>query len=130
MWFEALGPDLLENAVVPAWRRSMLVQRAAAAGHRTIVSADYYLDRRLPPEEQHDIDQIDTRAMEDPKEMPRKVKGTALEPCVTDEMVAADAPALTDEGCTRSVGGQTAIWREHMPDGHFEMHTWPPSRRT
>ena len=62
--------------------------------------------------------------------MPRKVKGTALEPCVTDEMVAADAPALTDEGCTRSVGGQTAIWREHMPDGHFEMHTWPPSRRT
>ena len=125
VWDEALGPDLPKNAVVQAWRSSKMVQRAAAAGHRTIVSAGYYLDRGLPATDHHDVDPLDTRAMGVPKEMLQTVKGTPLEPYVTDAMVAADAPALTDEERARVVGGEAAMWTELVPDGHLEMHTWP-----
>ena len=125
VWDEALGPDLPKNAVVQAWRSSKMVQRAAAAGHRTIVSAGYYLDRGLPATDHHDVDPLDTHAMGVPKEMLQTVKGTPLEPYVTDAMVAADAPALTDEERARVVGGEAAMWTELVPDGHLEMHTWP-----
>ena len=125
VWDEALGPDLPKNAVVQAWRSSKMVQRAAAAGHRTIVSAGYYLDRGLPATDHHDVDPLDTRAVGVPKEILQTVKGTPLEPYVTDAMVAADAPALTDEERARVVGGEAAMWTELVPDGHLEMHTWP-----
>jgi hexosaminidase len=125
VWDEALGPDLPKSAIVQAWRSSKMVQRAAAAGHRTIVSAGYYLDRGLPATEHHRVDPLDTRAMGVPKEMLPVVKGTPLEPYVTEAMVAADAPALTDEERTRVAGGEAAMWTELVPDGHLEMHTWP-----
>jgi hexosaminidase len=60
-----------------------------------------------------------------PKEMLTAVKGTPLEPYVTEAMVAADAPPLTDEERTRVAGGEAAMWTELVPDGHLEMHTWP-----
>ena len=125
VWDEAVNPNLPKHVVVQAWRSSKMVQRAAAAGHRTIVSAGYYLDRGLPAAEHHDVDPFDTRAMGVPKEMLQTVKGTPLEPYVTDAMVAADAPALTDEERTRVIGGEAAMWTELVPDGHLEMHTWP-----
>jgi hexosaminidase len=125
VWDEALNSELARNVVVQAWRSSKMVQRAAAAGHVTIVSAGYYLDRDMPSTWHYEIDPLDTHATGVPKEMLQAVKGTPLEPYVTDAMVASDAPALTDEERTRIVGGEAAIWTELVPDGHLEMHTWP-----
>jgi hexosaminidase len=125
VWDEALDSELPKNVVVQAWRSSKMVQRAAAAGHRTIVSAGYYLDRGLPATAYYGVDPLDTHAMGVPAEMLQTVKGSPLEPYVTEAMVAADAPPLNDEERTRVVGGEAAIWTELVPDGHLEMHTWP-----
>jgi len=125
VWDEALTPELPQPVVVQAWRSSKMVQRAAAAGHRTIVSAGYYLDHGLPAAKYYEVDPFDTRARGVPAEMLAALKGTPLEPYVTEAMVASDAPALTEAERGRIAGGEAAIWTELVPDGHVEMHGWP-----
>jgi hexosaminidase len=125
VWDEALDPALPKNVVVQAWRSSKMVQRAAAAGHKTIVSAGYYLDRGLPAAAHFGVDPLDTHAMGVPREMLQTVKGTPLEPYVTEAMVSEDAPALTSQERARVVGGEASMWTELVPDGNLEMHTWP-----
>jgi hexosaminidase len=125
VWDEALGPDLPNDVVVQAWRSSKMAQRAAAAGHPTIVSAGYYLDHGLPAATHYAVDPSDSRATGVPPQMLQSVKGTPLEPFVTEAMVAADAPELTDAERARVIGGETALWTELIEEQGVEMHAWP-----
>lgn len=125
VWDEALAADLPKDVVVQAWRSSKMVQRAASAGHRTIVSAGYYLDHGLPASAYYAIDPYDSHAMGISAQMLERVKGTPFEPYVTESMVAADAPALTAADQRMIAGGETALWTELVPASGVEMHTWP-----
>src|SRR5262245_19643929 len=102
-----------------------MVQRSAAAGHRTIVSAGYYLDHGLPAARYYAVDPYDSRAMGVPPEVLERLKGTPLEPFVSDAMVAADAPELTDQDRALIAGGETPLWTELVPESGMEMHMWP-----
>ncbi len=125
VWDEALHADLPPGVVVQAWRSSKLVHRATAAGHRTIVSAGYYLDHGLPAARYYQVDPFDTRATGMAAEMLATLKGTPLEAYVTEAMVASDSPELTEAGQRLVAGGEAAMWTELVPDGHVEMHAWP-----
>ncbi len=125
VWDEALNAELPKGVIVQAWRSSKMVQRAAAAGHTTIVSAGYYLDHVLPASRHYDVDPLDTRAVGLPEGMLASLKGTPLEPYVGEAMVAADAPLLTDPERALVAGGEAAVWTELVPDGHHEMYAWP-----
>jgi len=125
VWDEALQEQLPAGVVVQAWRSSKMVQRSASAGHPTIVSSGYYLDHGLPATTYYAVDPYDSHAMGLPPEMLTAVKGTMLEPYVTEAMVAADAPELTEDDRVRIKGGETALWTELVQAPGHEIHLWP-----
>lgn len=124
-WDEVLQPKLAKDVVVQAWRSSKMVQRSAAMGHATLVSAGYYLDYELPAGEHYAVDPYDSRAQGLPLEALQLVKGTPFADYVTDENIAADSPLLTPEQGKLVDGGIACMWTEFVWDEKEEMEVWP-----
>ena len=61
-WDEVLQPGLAKDIAVQAWRSSKMVQRSAAQGHSTVVSAGYYFDYGFPAAALYAVDPFDTHA--------------------------------------------------------------------
>ena len=124
-WDEVLQPKLAPDVVVQAWRSSKLLQRSAAAGHRTIVSAGYYLDYDLSASYHYGVDPYDTRAAGLPAEAVKAVKGTPFEDYITDVNVAFDSPLLTPEQEKLVDGAIACMWTEFVWNEREEMEVWP-----
>jgi hexosaminidase len=124
-WDEVLQSNLSKDVVVQAWRSSKLVQKSTALGHPTLVSAGYYLDYELPASAYYGIDPYDSRAYGIHKEDLQRVKGTPLEPYITEDNVATDSPLLTSAEEHFVVGGIACIWSEFVWDEKEEGEVWP-----
>ncbi|MGO8816600.1 MAG: beta-N-acetylhexosaminidase [Terriglobia bacterium] len=124
-WDEVLQPKLSKDVVIQAWRSSKLVQRSAALGHTTVVSAGYYLDYDLPAGRHYAVDPFDTHAQGLPPEALKMVKGTPLAPYITEDNVAADSLPLTPEQEKLVAGGIACMWSEFVWNEKEEMMVWP-----
>jgi hexosaminidase len=124
-WDEVLQPNLSKDVVIQAWRSSKLVQRSAALGHTTLVSAGYYLDHNLLAATYYAVDPLDSHAEGLPPESLNMVKGTPLAPYITQDNVAVDSPPLTPGQEKWVAGGIACMWSEFVWNEKEEMMVWP-----
>jgi hexosaminidase len=124
-WDEVLQPNLAKDIAVQAWRSSKMVQRSAAEGHTTLVSAGYYLDHGLPASAHYAVDPLDSRADGLPQEVLKLVKGTPFEGYVSEDNVAVDSPPLTPAEEKLVAGGIACMWSEFVWDEKEEVMVWP-----
>lgn len=127
-WEEVAASGALpRDVVVQAWQTSNATAHATAKGHRTIVSAGYYLDLLDPAAYHYAIDPLDTSAAGlTPAEAQA---GRKLHPLVglilTDALVANPLPALTQEQEALVLGGEAPVWAELVTDEMLDARLWP-----
>jgi len=124
-WDEVLRPNLAKDIVIQAWRSSKMVERSAAEGHTTLVSAGYYLDHGLTAAAYYAVDPFDSRADGLPPEALKLVKGTPFAGYVSEDNVASDSPPLTPEEDKLVAGGIACMWSEFVWDEKEEFMVWP-----
>lgn len=94
-WDEIMHPKLPAATVIQSWRGDSYLDRATAAGYRTIVSSPYYLDRILTAEEHYLADPIP--------------------PWTT----------LTPAQQQLIIGGEACMWTEHANAETIDSRIWP-----
>ncbi|MGA2078728.1 MAG: family 20 glycosylhydrolase [Terriglobia bacterium] len=124
-WDEVLQPNLAKDILIQAWRSSKMVERSAAEGHTTLVSAGYYLDHGLTAAAYYAVDPFDSRADGLPPEALKLVKGTPFAGYVSEDNVAVDSPPLTPEEDKLVAGGIACMWSEFVWDEKEEIMVWP-----
>jgi len=115
------------DVVIQAWQTSNATADAVAKGHRTIVSAGYYLDLLEPASFHYQYDPLDTStAGLTPAEAE---KGRKLNPLVAaimkDALVAKPLPPLTAEQEKLVLGGEAPMWAEIATDEMLDSRLWP-----
>ncbi len=127
-WEEvADDPALPKDVVVEAWQTSNATADAVAKGHRTIVSAGYYLDLLEPASFHYGFDPADASAAGlTPAEVE---KGRKINPLLAavlkDALVAKPLPPLTPEQEKLVLGGEAPIWAEIATDEMLDSRLWP-----
>lgn len=116
-----------EDIVIQAWQTSNATVHAVANGHRTIVSAGYYLDLMEPASFHYQYDPLDTStAGLPPAEVERGRKLSPLLAAVLkDALVAKPLPPLTPEQEQLVLGGETPLWAELVTDEVLDARMWP-----
>ncbi|WP_312162073.1 family 20 glycosylhydrolase [Phenylobacterium sp.] len=127
-WEEIIDTGTLpRDIVVQAWRTSNATARATALGHRTIVSAGYYLDLLNTAQFHYGFDPLDTSAAGmSPADADAARK---LHPLVgrfvTDGVVVQPMAPLTPEQEALVLGGEAPIWAELVTDEMLDNRLWP-----
>lgn len=116
-----------KDVVIQAWQTSNATADAVAKGHRTIVSAGYYLDLMEPASFHYQYDPLDTStAGLTPAEVE---KGRKLSPLMAavmkDALVAKPLPPLTPEQEKLVLGGEAPMWAEIATDEVLDARLWP-----
>jgi len=116
-----------KDVVIQAWQTSNATADSVAKGHRTIVSAGYYLDLLNPASFHYAFDPLDTAAAGlTPAEAE---KGRKLSPIMaavlTDALVAKPLPPLTPEQENLVLGGEAPLWAEIVTDETIDSRLWP-----
>jgi hexosaminidase len=116
-----------KDVVIQAWQTSNATAASVAKGHRTIVSAGYYLDLLNPASFHYGFDPLDTStAGLTPAEAE---KGRKLSPIMaailTDALVAKPLPPLTSEQEKLVLGGEAPLWAELVTDEMIDARLWP-----
>lgn len=127
-WEEvAVDPAMPKDVVVQAWQTSNATAEAVARGHRTIVSAGYYLDLMETAAFHYQYDPLDTStAGLTPAEAE---KGRKISPLLAsvlkDTLVAKPLPPLTPEQEKLVLGGEAPMWAEIATDEMLDSRMWP-----
>lgn len=113
--------------IVQTWQTSNATVAAVTKGHRTIVSAGYYLDMMEPASFHYGVDPLDTSAAGlTPAEAE---KGRKLNPILaavlSDAQVAKPLPPLTPEQEKLVLGGEAPLWAEMVTDEMIDARLWP-----
>ncbi|KSB90442.1 hypothetical protein AS593_13250 [Caulobacter vibrioides] len=127
-WEEiAVTGTVPKNVVVQAWQTSNATAHAVRAGHRTIVSAGYYLDLLEPAAFHYQYDPLDTSAAGlTPAEAEKGRKLSPLMAAVlTDALVAKPLPPLTPDEEALVLGGEAPLWAETISDEMVDKALWP-----
>lgn len=116
-----------KDILVQAWQTSNATADAVAKGHRTIVSAGYYLDLLEPASFHYQYDPLDTSAAGlTPAEAERGRKiNPLLAAVIKDALVAKPVPPLTPEQEKLVLGGEAPVWAEIMTDEMLDARLWP-----
>ncbi|WP_158278084.1 beta-N-acetylhexosaminidase [Caulobacter endophyticus] len=127
-WEEvAVTGTVPKDVVVQAWQTSNATAHAVKAGHRTIVSAGYYLDLLEPAAFHYQYDPLDTGAAgltPAEAEMGRKLS-PLMAAVLTDALVAKPLPPLTPDEEALVLGGEAALWGETLSDEMIDKALWP-----
>ncbi|MFT4111939.1 beta-N-acetylhexosaminidase [Silvibacterium sp.] len=94
-WDEIFTPTLPKDAIIQSWRGFDSLAASAKAGNGGILSAGYYLDQIQSAEEHYKVDPI---------------------PAGSD---------LTPEQASRILGGEAAMWAEHLSPRSIDSRIWP-----
>ena len=94
-WDEILTPSLPKNIVVQSWRGAASLAKGAQMGYEGVLSSPYYLDGMKP---------AGVMYLADP--------------------VPADT-TLTAAEQKRILGGETAMWAEHLNETDIDSRIWP-----
>lgn len=126
-WEEVAANGAPSDVVIQAWQTSNATADAVAKGHRTIVSAGYYLDLLMPAEFSYTKDPLDTSAAgftPAEAEAGRKLN-PILAKILTDALVAKPLPPLTPEQEALILGGEAPLWAELVSDEIIDSRLWP-----
>lgn len=95
-WDEVLEPGLASSAIVQSWRGAESLSEAARQGHRTLLSAGYYLDYLKPASDHYAVDPLDGQAGQ-----------------------------LTPAETARILGGEACMWTEYTSPESLDSRLWP-----
>lgn len=127
-WEEVAATGALpKDVVIQAWQTSNATAASVAQGHRTIVSAGYYLDLLNPASFHYAFDPLDTASAGlTPAEAERGRKLSPIMAAIlTDALVAKPLAPLTPEQEKRVLGGEAALWGELVTDELIDARLWP-----
>jgi hexosaminidase len=94
-WDEIFAPGLSKDAVIQSWRGFDSLAASAKQGYQGILSAGYYLDQIQPAGQHYLVDPV---------------------PANSD---------LTPEEQARILGGEAAMWGEHVSPRSIDSRIWP-----
>jgi hexosaminidase len=95
-WDEILHPDLPKATVVHIWRNQDSLANAVRQGHRTILSAGYYIDHLSPARFHYGVDPL-----------------------------GGAAAQLTEEQAKNVLGGEACMWAELVSSETVDSRIWP-----
>jgi hexosaminidase len=115
------------DVVIQAWQTSNATAKAVAKGHRTIVSAGYYLDLLEPASFHYGYDPLDTSAAGlTPAEAEKGRKLSPLMAAVmTDALIAKPLPPLTPDQEKLVLGGEAPLWTQLASEEMIDAYLWP-----
>lgn len=125
-WEEVAAGGLPKDVIVQAWRTSNGVADAVRLGHRTIVSAGYYLDQLMDAASHYRVDPYDLTAdgfTADEGERARKASPKAA--AVVDPLVLKPLAPLTPAEQALVLGGEAPLWAELVSDEMVDARLWP-----
>lgn len=126
-WEEVSGAGLPKDSIVQAWQTSNAMADATAKGHRTIMSAGYYLNLLMPADYHYGIDPAATAAAGLTPEHARALRGLSplLANFVTDALVDFPHAPLSAEQEKLLIGAEAPLWGEIASDELIDHHLWP-----
>lgn len=126
-WEEVAGAGLPKDSIVQAWQTSNAMADATAKGHRTIMSAGYYLNLLMPADYHYGIDPAATAAAGLTPEHAKALRGLSplLANFVTDALVDFPHAPLSAEQEKLLIGAEAPLWGEIATDELVDHHLWP-----
>ncbi|HET6526312.1 beta-N-acetylhexosaminidase [Sphingopyxis sp.] len=126
-WEEVSGAGLPKDSIVQAWQTSNAMADATAKGHRTIMSAGYYLNLLMPADYHYGIDPAATAAAGLTPEHAKALRGLSplLANFVTDALVDFPHAPLSAEQEKLLIGAEAPLWGEIATDELIDHHLWP-----
>lgn len=126
-WEEVAAAGVAPDAIVQAWQTSNAVAAATAKGHRTIVSAGYYLNLLMPAGYHYAIDPFATSAagLAPAHAAELRKLNPLLAALVTDALVDFPQAPLTPAQEARILGGEAPLWGEIANDELIDQQLWP-----
>lgn len=126
-WEEVAGAGLPKDSIVQAWQTSNAMADATAKGHRTIMSAGYYLNLLMPADYHYGIDPAATAAAGLTPEHAKALRGLSplLANFVTDALVDFPHAPLSAEQEKLLIGAEAPLWGEIATDELIDHHLWP-----
>lgn len=126
-WEEVTGAGLPKDTIVQAWQTSNAMADATAKGHRTIMSAGYYLNLLMPADYVYGIDPAETSAAGLTPEHAKMLRGLSplLSNFVTDALVDFPRVPLSPQQEKLLIGAEAPLWGEIAPDQLIDHHLWP-----
>ncbi|GAN70923.1 hypothetical protein ASY01nite_18030 [Acetobacter syzygii] len=131
-WDEVQEADIPPDTIIESWRGPAHTAQATAAGHPTVVSGPYYLDRLLPASAYYTTDPLDTRKDAAEAQAAAQTTGptppdtpTTPPPAVADKPADAPLPPLTNEQKSHVMGAEAALWTEVVSPEMLDARLWP-----
>ena len=126
-WEEVSGAGLPKDSIVQAWQTSNAMADATAKGHRTIMSAGYYLNLFMPADYHYGIDPAATAAAGLTPEHAKALRGLSplLANFVTDALVDFPHAPLSAEQEKLLIGAEAPLWGEIATDELIDHQLWP-----
>ncbi|MBR2173510.1 family 20 glycosylhydrolase [Sphingopyxis sp.] len=126
-WEEVSGAGLPKDSIVQSWQTSNAMADATAKGHRTIMSAGYYLNLLMPADYHYGIDPAATAAAGLTPEHAKALRGISplLANFVTDALVDFPHAPLSAEQEKLLIGAEAPLWGEIATDELIDHHLWP-----
>jgi hexosaminidase len=95
-WDEILQPGFPKDVVIQSWRGQASLAQAAKLGYRGILSSGYYIDLIQSAGQHYSVDPM-----------------------------SGDAAKLSTEETSRILGGEAAMWSEHVSPENIDSRIWP-----
>jgi hexosaminidase len=95
-WDEILQPGFPKDVVIQSWRGQASLAQAAKLGYRGILSHGYYIDLIQSAGQHYAVDPM-----------------------------SGDAAKLDPEETSRILGGEAAMWSEHVSPENIDSRIWP-----
>jgi hexosaminidase len=125
-WEEIAATPIPKDVILQSWRYSNATASAVAAGHRTIVSAGYYLDQLMQADAHYAIDPTDLQADGfTPAEVAFAAKASPLAAAAVNPLALQPLPPLTPEQEKLVIGGEAPLWSEIVTDEMLDARFWP-----
>lgn len=94
-WDEVLQPKTPKSVIIQSWRGQASLAKAASLGYRAILSAGYYLDLNQSAKQHYLVDPM------------------------------SGATNLTQKQKNNILGGEAAMWTEHVNRENIDCRIWP-----
>ena len=126
-WEEVAGAGLSKDSIVQAWQTSNAMADATAKGHRTIMSAGYYLNLLMPADYHYGIDPAATAAAGLTPEHAKALRGLSplLANFISDALVDFPHEPLSAEQEKLLIGAEAPLWGEIAADELIDHYLWP-----
>jgi hexosaminidase len=128
-WDEVLHPTLPRDVTVQTWRGATARDRALAAGHDCVISANYYLDLFLPADVHYgfdpEADEATLVTREDALEADPRMAHVAAGLRWTRQWREAAVDPAADKGADgRVLGAEACLWAELVNEATLDVRLW------